>query len=576
MRSNRALKRPFNFSAQLIKSSFAAALILITLSLIGDGAVAQESEVSADNAVVPNTSARHTTNDGKVSLPKDGGKNKVRTNKSRDVHLPGLQGFKGMADSKDLRAMLRQMITSQTITMHQTMMMVENGAATGFIGGMQTVSNLMNNMVQSSDLELSLKRAQDPKGMKALAFANSIFKGMKKQTKNKEAWPLGLWFASGDNPKKALEAGQMADDFDPNENGGASVGDALAIVEDSEASPSASGSEVASGAELDTEKEIKLVDKLLGNNGAVAPSPKSAAYAKKYLGNIVYKFEQSAGPSSQTRTVFEPAEEVKTKKGATGTTEQDKQVRGFELRRWEIQKDVWNATYDLLGKYCEFKQNNQNRRANIFEKRTPASVVTKDLLEKASSQGIRMTINLIDQLFKVFVGVNAAAPSDPTGLKCDFSGKTAESTMPDEFKPQEGAKIQNCENDPKNCDRNKWLFLITQIIAEDRTINEFRETHEALINGALAEHPAFLVSVQEFVCTSLMADRRGGNDLSLCDPGIWLDMRAESNRQRWVNKIGDFSEWAQNVGGASNFNFKGQNVASMGVDDGTMVSAAAE
>jgi hypothetical protein len=53
-------------------------------------------------------------------------------------------------------------------------------------------------------------------------------------------------------------------------------------------------------------------------------------------------------------------------------------------------------------------------------------------------------------------------------------------------------------------------------------------------------------------------------------------MRAESNRQRWVNKIGDFSEWAQNVGGASNFNFKGQNVASMGVDDGTMVSAAAE
>ncbi len=571
VRSNCAFNLPANFSAQLNRLSSTALVIVITLSLLCGFAVA-EQEVPADSAGVPSTTDQHSTIDGKGNVPKDGGKNKVRTNKSRDVHLPGLQGFKGMADSKDLRAMLRQMITSQTITMHQTMMMVENGAATGFIGGMQTVSNLMNNMVQSADLELSLKGVTDPDGMKQLAFANSIFKGMKKQSKSKEAWPLGLWFASGDDPKTQLTEGQIAQDFVPNENKGAIVGDALAIVEDSESDPSASGPEVASGAEPDTEKEIKLVDKLLDNNGSTE-GPKSTAYAKKYLGNIVYTFESSAGPSSQTRTAFVPASEKANRKGATGT-DQDKQVRGFEYRRWEIQKDVWNATYDLLGKYCNFKQNNQNRSAEIFQKKTPASVVTKELLDKASSPGIRMTINLIDQLFKVFVGVNAAAPNDPTGLKCDFEGKTAENTMPDEFKPQDSARIENCENDPKNCDRNKWLFLITQIIAEDRTINEFREAHEALINGALAQHPAFLVSVQEFVCTSLMADRRGGNDLSLCDPGLWLDGSAETNRQRWVNKIGQFSEWAQNVGGASNFNFKGQNVASMGVDDGTMGPAA--
>jgi hypothetical protein len=477
-----------------------------------------------------------------------------------------------MADSKDLRAMLREMITSQAMTMHQTMMMVENGAATGFIGGMQTVSNLMSNMVESADLELSLKGITDPKGTKQLAFANAIYKGMKQQQNGKQAWPLGLWFASGDDPKKALSQEQKADEFTPNPNNGSLDADSLAAVEDQESSLSASGSSLTSGTDPEdtkTETEIKLVETLLKDNGAAAESPGSQEYAKKYLGDVVYKSERTDGPNSQTRTVFVPATGKANKKGATGGTS-DKEIRGFEYRRWEIQKDVWNATYELLGKYCDFKQNNQNRSAEIFQKKTPASVVTKELLDKASSQGIRMTINLIDQLFKVFVGVNAAAPNDPTGLKCDFTGKRAEDTMPDEFKPQDGEKIENCESDPKNCVRNKWLFLITQIIAEDRTVNEFREAQEALINGALAQHPSFLVRVQEFVCTSLMADRSGGNDLRLCDPGIWLDIRAEANRQRWVNKIGEFSEWAQNVGGASNFNFKGQNVASMGVDDGTM------
>ena len=575
MRSKRALKRPFDLSALTTRLKFAIVIIALTCSLISGVAVAEE-EAPAENAGVPSTSDPNTTNDGKASLPKGGGKNKVRTNKSRDVHLPGLQGFKGMADSKDLRAMLREMITSQTMTMHQTMMMVENGAATGFIGGMQTVSNLMSNMVESADLELSLKGITDPKGTKQLAFANAIYKGMKQQEKGKQAWPLGLWFASGDDPKKALSPEQKADEFKPNPNNGSRDPDALAIVEDGESSPSASGSSVPSGADpgdTTTEKDIKLVETLLKDNGAQAESPRSQEYAKKYLGDVVYTSEGTEGPNSQTKTVFVPATEKANKKGATGD-KSDKEIRGFEYRRWEIQKDVWNATYELLGKYCDFKQNNQNRSAGIFQKRTPASVVTKELLDKASSQGIRMTINLIDQLFKVFVGVNAAAPNDPTGLKCDFQGKTAENTMPDEFKPQDGAKIENCESDPKNCDRNKWLFLITQIIAEDRTVNEFREAQEALINGALAQHPSFLVSVQEFVCTSLLADRSGGRDLRLCDPGIWLDIRAEANRQRWVKKIGEFSEWAQNVGGASNFNFKGQNVASMGVDDGTMGPAA--
>lgn len=535
-------------------TSFLAAMTIFCVEL---AEVSAQEKVSSDYAGVQNTGSNpRTTNDAEAPISRDGGKLKIREHKDKQVHLPAMTGFSGMADSKDLREMLRGLISSQVMTMHQTMMMVENGAATGFIGGMHTVSNLMNNAVQSAQFELELKGIQNPNGVDRLAFANAIHTGMTNQ-QNKNAWPLGLFWASGDKFKD-FKTGETAQNFKPNPNGGAVSGDAVAEV----------GGGTASTTPAEPAKEVKLVDTLLKGNGAQASEPQSAEWIRKYVGDIHFATEQSKDdPKGKTKVTYVKAEESREKEGATGNDE-DKLARGFELRRAEVQKDIWNSTYELLGAYCRFKTEGSNRGRPIFQKETPASVVTKVLIEKTSSPGIKMTINLLDQLFKVFVGVTAQSPEETTKVKCDFAGRTADSTMPDEYKPQEGAAIENCENKPKDCSRNKWLFLITKIIAEDRTIYEFKQAHAALLNGALEQHPTYLVKAQELMCTSLVAGTTGQTDTSLCDPVLFLEGRAELNRQRWVAKITQFSEWAQNIGGGSNLTFSGQNVPNQVADSG--------
>ncbi len=535
--SNRSL--PGMFSAAGIRRIVALAVTCAAVGLLQSLGYAQ---APADSASVPNTGTSVKVDDVKPAVPKEGGKFPIKESQDRNVHLPPMLGFRGLAESKDIKNMLRGLITSEVSMMHQTMMMVENGAATGFIGGMQTVSNLMHNTVQTAQLELALKQITDPQGMETAAFANAVHKGMTKQGENQQAWPLGLFWASGDRLKEQLEEGQKSENFVKNDKGGSVIGDALAIT-----------GEGGEGSE-ESKEEIKLVDTLL-EEGGDAKDPRSRQYAKDYIGDAEYKLEGriTGDPKAQLKTTFKKAEKNAEKKGAQGEGE-DKLIRGFEFRRWEIQKEIWEAMYKLLDDYCQFKTENTNRGVPVFSKKPPASVVTKEKLDEASSAGIRMTINLIDQLFKVYVGVTSSGAQDPAKLKCDFQGKTADQTMPDEYKQQQGAVIQNCENDAKNCDRNKWLFIITQMIAEDRTISEFRTAHQAQINGALAQHPALLIKVQEYFCASL---QEGG---VLCDPVLTLEDRAERNRQRWVRKVTEFSEWAQNAGGAPNFTFKPQQI----------------
>lgn len=530
------------FSAAGIRRIVALAVTCAAVGLLQSLGYAQDDQAPADSASAPNTGSSVKVADVNPAVSKQGGKLPIKESQDRNVHLPPMLGFRGMADSKDMKDMLRGLITSQVSVMHQTMMMVENGAATGFIGGMQTVSNLMHNTVQTAQLELALKQITDPQGMETAAFANAVHKGMKKQGQNQQAWPLGLFWASGDNLKEQLKEEQKSENFQKNDKGGSVIGDALAITGEGE------------GDTEESKEEIKLVDTVL-EEGSDAKDPRSQQYARDYIGNVEYRQEErtDGDPKGTLKTTFRKAEKSAEKKDAQGDGE-DKLIRGFEFRRWEIQKEIWDAMYKLLDDYCKFKTEQSNRGAGIFRKKSPATVVTKEKLDKASSAGIRMTINLIDQLFKVFVGVTSDGQEDPTKLKCDFQGKTADQTMPDEYKEQQGAVIQNCENDPKNCDRNKWLFIITQMIAEDRTINEFRTAHQAQINGALAQHPALLIKVQEYFCASL---QEGG---VLCDPVLTLEDRAERNRQRWVRKVTEFSEWAQNAGGAPNFTFKPQNV----------------
>jgi hypothetical protein len=83
---------------------------------------------------------------------------------NNNIILPPLKGFRQLADAAPIKEMYKELINKEVPVLFQTMMMVENGAATGFIGSMGAVSNLMNNTIQTQQFQLQLMDLTDTTG----------------------------------------------------------------------------------------------------------------------------------------------------------------------------------------------------------------------------------------------------------------------------------------------------------------------------------------------------------------------------------------------------------------------------
>jgi hypothetical protein len=100
----------------------------------------------------------------------------------------------------------------------QTYMMVENGAATGFMGSMNIGSNLMTNLLDTQNYQLALLEASDDTGKMKKAYVARVAQEMQGGA-NKDVWPAALYVASGEDGKKPQEkmqdlaAGQKAYDL---------------------------------------------------------------------------------------------------------------------------------------------------------------------------------------------------------------------------------------------------------------------------------------------------------------------------------------------------------------------------
>jgi hypothetical protein len=111
--------------------------------------------------------------------------------------LKPMQGTIQLADSEDVQKMLKSLIAKKVPTLYQTMMMVENGAATGFIGSMQTINGLLDATIQTSSLQLQMYDAFDNTGLGKKAYGKAIYDNLQKP-QQKNAWPLALWAANED------------------------------------------------------------------------------------------------------------------------------------------------------------------------------------------------------------------------------------------------------------------------------------------------------------------------------------------------------------------------------------------
>jgi hypothetical protein len=458
-----------------------------------------------------------------------------------------------MSDSKDARKMMHSLITSQFTTFFQTIIMVENAAALGLANGFNASSNLMQSIYSSATLNHQLRGR--PETIQQLEFQNRIYDKLEEDKSHPNAWASALIRATGDSfeSSKAADRSHVPEDLasapEYSKEQQIEAGEAVTLDENKQ--------------ERKNTETLKLAETLLADvtpaAGESNPAPGTKDYAHDYIGEIEYT-KKATGPKIISTTKAVAATQIGKKEVVEADgSKKEVDIRGLELRTAELQKKIWDAfSGELLKKYCEFKTQDENYRQDPFNKSLPSKKVTPEILEKASSKTIKLTINLVDQIFKVYASQRPADPSKPTTINCNVF-KNHQEAMPMKYEELGEGKGPDCIGAPKSCNQNKWLFRLTQMLAKDRAISEFKLTYEKLINGALSQNPIFLVKVHEYMCASLKAEGGAASDLSMCDPAVWLEALAVENRQKWVHQVEEFAKWAQNIGGASNLGFAGSN-----------------
>jgi hypothetical protein len=446
-----------------------------------------------------------------------------------DIKIPPVAGFEQIANMKPMKEVLKRMITADVPVMFQTMMMVENGAATGYIGSMNTVGSLLSNTLQASQHQMELLRAMDPTGGKERDYATSAYISLTQ--KNQKSWPAALWFATGD---KVNEAPENFEKFEKNEN--------------------PTGSNVADQTQTQAEqanatgpkKEVVLSEVLFPQMRR--PPSAEVAWAESdlkqaflnWVGDMKTTQEQMA--EYATRTLPEPQPAVRFRDRQSSGSNEEQPANVYELFHKETVKEVWKHLHEVLKTYCEFKQKKDNYSKQIFEKKKPSEAIyeKKESWEKIHSMDIKPSINLVDQLFKLFMGRRNIEE-----VKCStFKGD--ESTMPTKESAAQasGSTFDSCETNPKQCLRNVVLYRITKFIAESQVNYYYRWMWEALYPRL--SHPAHQEELETLFCKNLGLGWP-------CDPGTEFSVRIDTNRVSWIEFSNRLSKFAQGQGGATVF-----------------------
>lgn len=128
----------------------------------------------------------------------------LKETKSVTVPIRPMQGFMQVANSDDVAKMVKGMIKMKVPVLYQTMMMVENGAATGFIGAMGNMNGLLDSTMQASQLQLAMHEAFDPGGQRAHEYGKAVYEQLQVPS-HENSWPMALWAANSDelDPDKA-------------------------------------------------------------------------------------------------------------------------------------------------------------------------------------------------------------------------------------------------------------------------------------------------------------------------------------------------------------------------------------
>lgn len=469
----------------------------------------------------------------------------ARKETSKIPKLQPIKGFQKLAASNDVKELYKGLITQPVPVMFQTMMMVENGAATGFIGSMNAVSNLYSNTVESQEFQLKLFEAKLSDNIHKQGYVASVVEAMEKKDQD---WPAALWYASGDKVKDNDETVQ---DFQPNESEtGSSPIDAAKADGDSNATnqlmttvlfPPAKPDETspANQSDLDALKQ-EIIDRV----GDVEIKPSTS----------------DKGVQTYTADFKEPEKEKEITRAGEKFT-----VRGYEAFVAEKREEVWKSLNAYMGEFCKIKVSSGYVNRLFQQGRSVPHKEAQSRKEedwaKLRGEDIQLTENFVDQFFTVLLDDAAGEENNPLGqLQQDCRDLfEPNSKLPDEKKVSDINSIKrynDCSGE-EPCVPRLIMFAVTKAIAESKAIHEYyRLAHVLYLRAASQEGSQLWTGMAEQVlCRSMKKELVA--DCAVMDE---LEQRRQNNRSAFNNFIDRFSTFAAGKGGASMFRPVSNNV----------------
>lgn len=451
--------------------------------------------------------------------------------------LRNMQALGQMADSADLQKYYHALLRRRIPVGQMTMMMVENGAATGFMGALSGLSSIYDNTIQSHSLQLAQLQAFDHTGLAVKQYERSLAEQMQVEG-HKDAYVHAMWASNADvldidSANRAQERPKTPEYVYPlalTETRGAIIDPKInpAKMEPEAVEPP---KKLLSAIIFDdviskSSKNAELMGKQHDNDTAKIQSFKSEFV--ELFGDVEFEVENRNGAHIRNSRYIEPAR-------VEGRKAIDALDRSYL-------KCVWTNMQTILREYCAYKAQDSNYEKDIYDKTRPASVLEDHKTERdnASAPDIALTVPFVDQIFKLMVSgqalekVDCEKVFDPSidkmpSIDDDSSSSTSVSATPAATLAGSVDTFDDCQERPKQCLRNKVLYTAARLIARSRTLHHYLFAYQQILQ--FGREPLYQKHLGELVDHAL--------------EGVNLETEIEDNRERWIGFSNFLSKLAQ-------------------------------
>jgi hypothetical protein len=443
---------------------------------------------------------------------------------NNNIILPPLKGFRQLADAAPIKEMYKELINKEVPVLFQTMMMVENGAATGFIGSMGAVSNLMNNTIQTQQFQLQLMDLTDTTGQMKYAYAGGINKAIKDGAKT---WPQALYMVNGDSAKDNGGSSAKFSDLQKSEPFTLIGLPSNQLKKNDPNNKTGDGSKqlltellfATKEGGADTEHDNKEIEDL------------KKEY-KDMVGDLELEIEKGQGDTDQIGRLLK----VNYKKAEP---KDDKQRWGLQKKVYKESDKVWKSLNKMLKELCEFKKTNENMEKGPTQKEIPANKAgfwDEKTRKNASAPDITVTAFMMDEIWAAFQPKGLME-----GVKCEEEFK-ADSKFPDgtNFQQPDEKDPESCSggqgDEIKPCLRNRIMVHMASMIGRSRAYHSYMNLY--LWSSRFAKDQA-TTSLNE----QLFQSTFGGNDANMYS-------LIDQNHDLWVSFVTELGRYMQSQYGS--------------------------